>query len=328
MYSFGGEAPLLTIVVPCYNEEDVLHETSKRLKGVINDLINDKDLSAKSHILFVDDGSKDQTWSIIKQLNDTDPLFEGLKLARNVGHQNALLAGLYAAGDASDCVVSIDADLQDDVNVIREFVAKFHEGYDVVYGVRNERKTDTLFKRTTAQGFYRLMEMMGVKIVYNHADYRLMSHRVVQHLKDFKESNLFLRGIVPLIGYPSTKVFYTRDERFAGESKYPLKKMLAFAWDGITSFSVIPIRFLTYFGFCFIFISLIASLYAIGTKLFGHTVSGWTSLILSIWLIGGIQLVGLGMIGEYIGKIYKETKARPKFIVEEQTFRGTRHEVD
>lgn len=327
MYEFGGVSPLLTIVVPCYNEEEVLNETAKRLNTLITDLINEGQLSPLSHILFVDDGSKDRTWSLIEALHDKNQQFVGLKLARNVGHQNALLAGLHTAGDCADCVISIDADLQDDVDVIREFIIKFQEGYEVVYGVRNERKTDSFFKRTTAQGFYRLMKIMGVQIVYNHADYRLMSHRALQHFKEFKESNLFLRGIVPLLGFKSTTVYYERNERFAGESKYPLKKMLAFAWDGITSFSVVPIRFLTYFGFIFMFFSIIASLYTLWIKLFGETVSGWTSLMLSIWFIGGVQLVGLGLIGEYIGKIYKETKSRPKYIIEEYLVRRREHET-
>ena len=316
MYTFGGNVPVLTIVVPCYNEEEVLQETASRLLQIMHELISSAIVSEQSKILFVDDGSKDRTWSLIEATGRATERVKGLKLARNVGHQNALLAGLTVAANQSDCVISIDADLQDDVNVIKDFVFKFLEGYEVVYGVRNERKTDTFFKRNTALAFYRLMEWMGVSIVYNHADYRLLSHRVLQCLLNFKETNLFLRGVIPLIGFKSVKVYYDRHERFAGESKYPLKKMLAFAWEGITSFSTVPIRFLTYIGMAFVLLSFAAAIYILSSKMFGNTVSGWTSIMLSIWFIGGVQLTGLGLIGEYIGKVYKETKARPKFFIE------------
>lgn len=309
---------LLTIVVPCYNEEDVLPETVRRLSQVLSGLMKEQLISAESRMLFVDDGSRDRTWELIEQFHQTNPYVTGLKLAKNAGHQNALLAGLTAAKTASDCVISIDADLQDDVDVMREFVIQFLAGYDVVYGVRQSRSADTWLKRTTAQGFYRLMHAMGVNIRYNHADYRLMSKRALEALGRFQEVNLFLRGIVPLIGFPSTEVYYNRHERFAGESKYPLKKMLAFAFEGITSFSVTPIRFVTLTGFAIFALSLLAFVYAIAGKLWGTTVSGWTSLILSIWFIGGVQLLALGLIGEYIGKVYKEVKRRPLYVVEKE----------
>lgn len=309
---------LLTIVVPCYNEEDVLPETVRRLSQVLSGLMKEQLISAESRMLFVDDGSRDRTWELIEQFHQTNPYVTGLKLAKNAGHQNALLAGLMAAKTASDCVISIDADLQDDVDVMREFVIQFLAGYDVVYGVRQSRSADTWLKRTTAQGFYRLMHAMGVNIRYNHADYRLMSKRALEALGRFQEVNLFLRGIVPLIGFPSTEVYYNRHERFAGESKYPLKKMLAFAFEGITSFSVTPIRFVTLTGFAIFALSLLAFVYAIAGKLWGTTVSGWTSLILSIWFIGGVQLLALGLIGEYIGKVYKEVKRRPLYVVEKE----------
>jgi glycosyltransferase involved in cell wall biosynthesis len=308
--------PVLTIVVPCYNEEEVLPETTQQLCAVIEVLIQDKLVSDTSTILFVDDGSKDQTWSLIEKAHHSNSFVTGLKLAKNAGHQNALLAGLMKAKAYSDCVVSIDADLQDDVSAIREFVVKYHEGYEIVYGVRENRDTDTFFKRATAQGFYMLMTKMGVRIHYNHADFRLMSKRTLEELEKFQEVNLFLRGIVPLIGFPSTKVNYSRKERFAGESKYPLKKMLAFAFDGITSFSVTPIRFVTLMGFLLFVFSIVAAIYAIVGKLLGSTVTGWTSLVLSVWFIGGVQLLALGLIGEYIGKIYKEVKHRPLYVIE------------
>jgi glycosyltransferase involved in cell wall biosynthesis len=270
--------------------------------------------------LFVDDGSQDRTWELIYKEGLRNEFVRGLKLSRNVGHQNALLAGLFTAKDLSDCVVSIDADLQDDIKVIREFVLKFHEGYEIVYGVRKGRNTDTLFKRSTAQGFYKIMEKMGVDLVYNHADFRLMSKRAVHELERFNEVNLFLRGIVPLLGFRSDVVYYDRLEREAGETKYPLKKMLAFAFDGITSFSVSPIRFVLIIGLVSFFFSLIFGVYFLTLKFFGNTETGWTSLITSIWLIGGLQLIAIGLIGEYVGKIYKESKQRPKYIVDIDCF--------
>lgn len=304
------------LVVPCYNEEEVLRETASRLKDKMQGLIRNKVISDKSRITFVDDGSKDKTWSIIEELNSNDKIFSGVKLSRNRGHQNALLAGLMTVKDYCDAAISLDADLQDDINVIDKFIEKFNYGCDVVYGVRSERKTDTVFKRTTAQGFYKIMKALGVDIVYNHADYRLMSKRALDSLEEFKEVNLFLRGIVPLIGYKSDVVLYERNERFAGESKYPLKKMLSFAFEGITSFSVKPIRLILAVGIIMFISSLVALLYFLIIWLAGKTVQGWTTVVASIWMIGGIQLLCLGVIGEYIGKIYIETKERPKYIID------------
>lgn len=315
--------PCLTLVIPCYNEAEVLPETISRLTIILDNLIKANEISITSKILFIDDGSKDRTWQIIEENNKTNNFVHGLKLAKNAGHQNALLAGLNYAVDFSDCVISVDADLQDDLNVIDTFIENFKNGYDVVYGVRKSRSTDSFFKRSTAQGFYRLMKLMGVNIIYNHADYRLMSKRVLEHLKDFKEVNLFLRGLIPLIGFRSTEVYYDRNERFAGESKYPFKKMLAFAFDGITSFSVTPIRLISGVGFLMFLFSFVMAIYIMVNKLLGTTTSGWSSLMISIWFIGGIQLVALGLIGEYVGKIYKEVKDRPKYIIEKNTVVAT-----
>lgn len=308
--------PVLYIVSPCYNEEEVLPEVSKRLDTLFADMIAKELIDNKSKIVFVNDGSKDKTWEEISKISELNNRFVGVKLSRNCGHQNALLAGLLYAKEFADCAISIDADLQDDINAIPEFIAKFNAGCDVVYGVRKSRKTDTFFKKTTAQFFYKLMNNLGVKVVYNHADYRLLSKRALEDLEEYKEVNLFLRGVVPLIGYKSETVYYDRSERFAGESKYPLKKMLTFAWDGITSFSVTPIRFVWLVGMIIFALSIVATVYALIRWLFGATVSGWTSISISIWALGGIQLFSLGMIGEYVGKIYKETKARPKFHIE------------
>ncbi|WP_370831136.1 glycosyltransferase family 2 protein [Clostridium sp.] len=304
------------LVVPCYNEEEVLRETASRLKDKMQGLIRNKVISDKSRITFVDDGSKDKTWSIIEELNSNDKIFSGVKLSRNRGHQNALLAGLMTVKGYCDAAISLDADLQDDINVIDKFIEKFNYGCDVVYGVRSERKKDTVFKRTTAQGFYKIMKALGVDIVYNHADYRLMSKRALDSLQDFKEVNLFLRGIVPLIGYKSDVVLYERNERFAGESKYPLKKMLSFAFEGITSFSVKPIRLILIVGILMFISSLAAILYFLIIWMAGKTVQGWTTVVASIWMLGGIQLLCLGVIGEYIGKIYIESKERPKYIID------------
>lgn len=306
----------LYIVVPCYNEQEVLPETSKRLKNKMSDLIEKGIVDSESRIMFVDDGSRDQTWSLISELAKEDAIFAGVKLSRNQGHQNALLAGLMTAKQYADCVISMDADLQDDIDAVDAFLQKFTDGNDVVYGVRSSRKTDSAFKRITAQGFYKFMKLLGVDIVYNHADYRLMSKRALEALEEFTEANLFLRGIVPLVGFKWDIVEYERHERFAGKSKYPLKKMLAFAFDGITSFSVRPIRLITGCGFLIFLASLISLVVLLIMKLAGQTVQGWTTLMASIWLIGGIQLLSLGVIGEYIGKIYKETKRRPHYIIE------------
>jgi len=307
---------ILYIVIPCYKEEEVLPETSRRLKVKMNALISEGKISPQSRVMFVNDGSKDRTWEIIEALHHEDKLFSGVNLSRNRGHQNALLAGLMTAVQHADMIVSMDADLQDDINAVDAMVDAYHEGYEVVYGVRSSRETDTFFKRFTAEGFYKLMKALGVDIVFNHADYRLMSRRAVEGLAQFKEVNLFLRGIVPQIGYKWTTVEYARAERFAGESKYPFKKMLAFAFDGITSFSVKPVRLILLLGAVIFGISIIALLWSLITLLFGKTVSGWTSLMWSIWLLGGIQLLSLGVIGEYIGKVYNETKQRPRFIIE------------
>ena len=307
----------LYIVVPCYKEQEVLPETSKRLKEKVLALRAAGKISDKSRIMFVNDGSSDNTWPIISQLHEQEPeMFSGVNLSRNRGHQNALLAGLMTAVNYADMIVSMDADLQDDINAVDAMVDAYHEGFEVVYGVRSKRDTDTFFKRFTAEGFYKVMKALGVDIVFNHADYRLMSRRAVEGLAEFSEVNLFLRGIVPQIGYKWTTVTYERAERFAGESKYPLKKMLAFAADGITSFSVKPIRLVLTAGVIVFLVSLVMLLYALISKLMGGTAAGWTSLMGSIWLIGGIQLLSLGVVGEYIGKIYNETKRRPRFIIE------------
>lgn len=288
----------------------------------MNSMIENKYISEKSKILFVNDGSKDKTWDIIENLYEENKIFSGVNLSRNKGHQNALLAGLMTAKEHADMVISLDADLQDDIDVIDEFVKEYYTGSDVVYGVRSSRKTDTFFKRTTALGYYKVMNKLGVDVVYNHADYRLMSKRALEGLSEFKEVNLFLRGIVPLIGYKYSIVEYERHERFAGESKYPLKKMLAFAWDGITSFSIKPIRIISTLGFSIFILSLVALVYSLSVKFFGRTTTGWTSLTISIWMIGGIQLLSLGVIGEYIGKIYNETKARPRYIIKDKLIKN------
>ena len=312
-----NENNTLYIVVPCYKEQEVLPETSRRLKEKVLALRAQGKISDKSRIMFVNDGSSDNTWPIIRQLHEQEPdLFSGVNLSRNRGHQNALLAGLLTAVNYADMIISMDADLQDDINAVDAMVDHYHEGYEVVYGVRSKRDTDTFFKLFTAEGFYKVMKALGVDIVFNHADYRLMSRRAVEGLAQFGEVNLFLRGIVPQIGYKWTTVTYERAERFAGESKYPLKKMLAFAADGITSFSVKPIRMVFSLGVVVFLVSLVMLLYALVAKLTGHTSAGWTSLMGSIWLIGGIQLLSLGVVGEYVGKIYKETKHRPRFIIE------------
>ena len=312
-----NEKNTLYIVVPCYKEQEVLPETSKRLREKILALRAEGKISDKSRVMFVNDGSSDNTWPIIAQLHEQDPeMFSGVNLSRNRGHQNALLAGLMTAVNYADMIISMDADLQDDINAVDGMVDAYHEGFEVVYGVRSKRDTDTFFKRFTAEGFYKVMKALGVDIVFNHADYRLMSRRAVEGLAEFSEVNLFLRGIVPQIGYKWTTVTYERAERFAGESKYPLKKMLAFAADGITSFSVKPIRLVLTAGVIVFLVSLVMLLYALISKLMGGTAAGWTSLMGSIWLIGGIQLLSLGVVGEYIGKIYNETKRRPRFIIE------------
>ena len=307
----------LFLVIPCYNEEEVLNETASRLSEKMNALIESRKISENSRICFVNDGSKDKTWEIIKNLNAENNIFRGINLSRNRGHQNALLAGLMTVKGECDAAISLDADLQDDINAIDEMTEKWLGGCDVVYGVRSARKKDTFFKKTTAQGYYKLLKAMGVDITYNHADYRLMSKRALDGLESFKEVNIFLRGIVHMIGYKSDIVMYERQERFAGESKYPLKKMLAFAFEGITSLSIKPIRMITTLGLIIFLISIFMLIYFLIRHFTGATVTGWTSLAVSLWALGGLQLLAIGVIGEYIGKIYLETKERPKFIIDE-----------
>ena len=296
----------LYVVVPCYNEEEVLAETTKRLKEKMETLIKNKKISEKSKVMYVNDGSKDKTWSIICDINKKEKLFTGLCLSRNKGHQNALLAGLMTAKEYADIVISMDADLQDDINAMDEMIDKYYDGSEIVYGVRSSRKKDTFFKRFTAESFYKFMKFMGVDVVYNHADYRLTSKKVLDNFSEFTEVNLFLRGMFPLVGYKSDVVYYERNERFAGESKYPLKKMLNFAWDGITSFSVKPIRLVLNLGIIIFVLSLLMLLYCLIVKILGKTVEGWTFIVGSIWLVSGIQMLSIGIIGEYVGKIYSE----------------------
>ena len=311
-----SQCPVLYIVVPCYNEEEVLPESAKQFYRAISDMMEKQLVSRDSKILFVNDGSRDKTWDLIEKYAKSSPVFSGVCLAKNRGHQNALMAGLETARKFADITVTIDADLQDDIGAIYEMVEKYrNEECDVVFGVRSERATDTFFKRTTAQGFYKLMKWMGVDVVYNHADYRLMSKRALDSLMEYKEVNLFLRGIVSDIGYKTDVVYYKRNERFAGESKYPLKKMLAFAFQGISSFSISPIRLITSLGVLVSIGSVIAILYALISLACGSVMPGWTSLLMSVWLLGGLQLLSIGLIGEYIGKIYLEAKHRPLYFI-------------
>ena len=308
---------ILFLVVPCYNEEEVLPETARRLGDKLAALTAAGKISPDSRVLFVNDGSKDRTWELIRGLHARDPRFLGADLTRNRGHQNALLAGLMTAKDRCDMAISMDADLQDDVDAVDAMVDAYHQGCDIVYGVRSSRKKDTFFKRFTAEAFYRLMNRMGAETVFNHADYRLMSRRALEGLAQFKEVNLFLRGIVPMIGYTTGTVEYERGERFAGESKYPLKKMVAFALEGITSLSTKPIRMVTGLGFLIFLVSILMLIYSIVRWATGATILGWASVICSVWAIGGLILLSLGIIGEYIGKIYLETKGRPRFLIRE-----------
>mgnify|MGYP002799300985 CR=1 FL=1 len=317
-----NEKNTLYIVVPCYKEQEVLPETSRRLREKMRQLMDEGKISRRSRVMFVNDGSSDNTWAIISELHEKEPeMFSGVNLSRNRGHQNALLAGLLTAVNDADMIVSMDADLQDDINAVDEMVDDYHKGYDVVYGVRSKRETDTFFKRFTAEGFYKVMKALGVDIVFNHADYRLMSKRAVEGLAQFTEVNLFLRGIVPQIGYKWTTVTYERAERFAGESKYPLKKMIALAVDGITSLSVKPLQFITGFGIIVALISFIGCLWALITALCGKAVAGWASMTCIVCFVSGVQLICLGIIGEYIGKIYLETKQRPRYIISERTWK-------
>jgi len=307
---------VLYLVIPCYNEEEVLPETSKQLLFKMNSLIEKGMIADKSRIVFINDGSKDKTWETIERLHSENIMYQGVKLSRNRGHQNALLGGLMTVKDHCDMTISLDADLQDDIDAIDEMVQKYYEGCDIVYGVRNARDTDTFLKKTTAEGFYKIMNAMGAEVTFNHADYRLMSRRALDGLESFAEVNLFLRGLVPMVGYKSDCVYYARKERFAGESKYPLKKMIAFAVEGITSLSIKPIRMITSLGVLIFLISIIMIIYCLVRYFMGETIQGWTSTTISVWAIGGLQLLAIGVIGEYIGKIYLETKRRPKFIIE------------
>lgn len=311
------DRPVLYIVVPCYNEEEVLPETSKRLKVKLESLIGREKIAPESRIMFVNDGSKDRTWELIEDLHRSDPIFSGVNLTRNRGHQNALLAGLMTAKERCGAVISMDADLQDDIDAVDAMVEQYLAGCDIVYGVRSSRKKDTFFKRFTAEAFYRLMNALGAQTVFNHADYRLMSRRALEGLAQFREVNLFLRGIVPMIGYTTGTVEYERGERFAGESKYPLKKMLSFALEGITSLSTKPIRYITALGILIFLVSLVMLIVFVAKWAMGITVAGWASVICSVWAIGGLILLALGVIGEYIGKIYLETKQRPRFLIRE-----------
>ena len=312
----------LAIVVPCYNEQEVLPDTVGKLVGLIDGMAAQGNeaagISSDSFILFVDDGSLDDTWKLISEYSAEYKCVQGLKLAGNVGHQNALLAGLMTVKDEVDAAISIDADLQDDISVINDMIIKFNEGNDIVYGVRSVRKTDTFFKRFTAQSFYKLMNLMGARSIYNHADFRLMSRRALNALSQFKERNLFLRGIVPVIGYKSDRVYYERKERAAGESKYPFGKMLSFAFDGITSFSIRPMSLIMGTGFFLIICAIVFAIYAFHSYITGNVVSGWTSIVLSLWFIGGLVLFSIGMVGQYIGKIYLEVKERPRYIIEDR----------
>jgi len=316
-------APRLTIIVPCYNEAAVLPKSSQVLGEILTTMIQTKQVNPRSQILFVDDGSSDQTWPLIRQLEQTNLIFSGLKFSRNFGHQNALMAGMQVAGQFADAVITIDADLQDDPQLIPKMVTQFNDGNDIVLGVRNDRSSDSTFKRWTAETFYKLMCRIGVQLVPNHADFRLLSHRAVQALMQYSETNLFLRGIIPQLGLPTSKLFYRRKPRFAGESKYPFKKMLAFALDGITSFSIAPIQAIMVLGIGVILISLGMLVYTAIRFFTGNAINGWTSLMMSLWFLGGIQLIGISVIGTYIGKIFAEVKHRPRYIIEIDDYSAT-----
>ena len=311
---------ILYLVIPCYNEQEVLPETSRRLKEKMESLMDRNMISRDSKIMFVNDGSKDRTWEMIEELHDQDPLYQGVKLSRNRGHQNAVLAGLMESKDMCDITISIDCDGQDDIKAMEAMVDAYHDGSEVVYGVRSKRDTDTFFKRFTAESFYKLLNKMGVEVVYNHADYRLISARVLKEFANFKEVNLFLRGMIPLVGFKSTSVYYERHERIAGESHYPLSKMLGLAIDGITSLSIKPIRLITGLGIGVSILSFIGVIWAVISQLTGHAVTGWASTVCLVCFMGGVQLICLGVLGEYIGKIYMEVKARPRYIISERTW--------
>ena len=309
----------LGIVIPCYNEEAVLYETKKHIEALLNSMIEEKSISKDSFVCFVDDGSRDRTWEIIEEFAKDSSMFKGIKLSRNFGHQNALIAGLMQLKDSADALISMDADLQDDILVIREFVEKYKEGYEVVYGVREDRSRDTKFKRATAEAFYKFQSFMGIESISNHADYRLLSRKALNALAQFKEINLFIRGVIPLIGFRSCSVYYTRGERFAGESKYPFSKMLFFALDGIASFSIVPLRIITIIGFIIFTLSFFVILWIMFEKFFlGTTIKGWSSLMISIYFMGGIQVMSIGIIGEYIGRIFQQSKGRPRYIIDKE----------
>ncbi len=307
----------LYLAIPCYNEEEVLWDTAEKLLNKYYDMMSERKISQKSKIVFIDDGSKDSTWEIIEDLHKQNPIFQGIKLTCNRGHQNALLAGLMTLKDRADAVISIDADLQDDINVFDDMLKEYENGCDVVYGVRSKREKDSFFKRFTAEEYYRILKRMGAKVIFNHADFRLMSKRALQAFSLYRETNIFLRGMVPLIGYKSAIVKYERAERLAGESKYPMKKMLSLAWEGVTSLSIKPIRMITWLGLFIFVVSLIMIVYSLVSFFMGVAVSGWASTLASIWALGGLQLLAIGVIGEYLGKIYLETKRRPRFIIEQ-----------
>ncbi|HHH51914.1 MAG TPA: glycosyltransferase [Campylobacterales bacterium] len=309
----------LGIVIPCYNEEEVLGETTQRVEALLKEMIEKGEIADNSFVCFVDDGSRDRTWEIIEDISNQNPHFKGIKLSRNFGHQNALIAGLMQLKDSADALISMDADLQDDIMVVRQFVEKYKDGYDVVYGVREDRSKDSTFKRATAEFFYKFQSFMGIESVSNHADYRLLSQKALNALAEFKEINLFIRGVVPLIGFRSCSVYYSRGERFAGESKYPLKKMILFALDGIASFSIVPLRIITLIGFIIFLFSLLIIFWVLIEKyLLGSTIQGWSSVIISIYFMGGIQLMSMGIIGEYVGRIFQQSKNRPRYIIDKE----------
>jgi glycosyltransferase involved in cell wall biosynthesis len=309
-------SPKLLLVVPCYNEQEILHQTNQKLNIYFDQLLEQNKIDSESKICYINDGSKDITWTIIDEITKSNARVLGIKLAKNFGHQNAVLAGLFSFIDQYDCYVSIDADLQDDINAIGEMVAKYTEGNSVVYGVREDRSSDTFFKKFTAELFYKIMDKLGVPVVFNHADFRLIDNKVLKEFANFKEYNMFIRGIIPTIGFPSDKVYYKRLEREAGESKYPFSKMLAFAWKGITSFSTVPMRMVLWFGIINFIISVIIGLFVLSSKLRGVAVSGWTSIVLPMAFFSGSNMIAIGLIGEYIGKIYEEVKGRPRYIIE------------
>jgi glycosyltransferase involved in cell wall biosynthesis len=309
----------LGVVIPCYNEEEVLSETTERIYSLLKEMIENQEIDEDSFVCYIDDGSRDKTWEIIEEIVNQNPHFKGIKLSRNFGHQNALIAGLMQLKDSADALISMDADLQDDIMVIKSFVAKYKEGYDVVYGVREDRSKDSTFKRATAEFFYKFQSFMGIESISNHADYRLLSQKALNALAEFKEINLFIRGVVPLIGFRSCSVYYSRGERFAGESKYPLKKMILFALDGIASFSVVPLRIITIVGFIIFLFSLLVIFWVLIEKyILGSTIQGWSSVIISIYFMGGIQLMSMGIIGEYVGRIFQQSKNRPRYIIDKE----------